>query len=407
MRNAQQAGAAGVLIANTHCLCSDKDCHSSQGGYCDHEEPSMADDGSGSDISIPAFLVFKQDADKIKDMLRQNVHVLVEMAWRLPTYGDTVSFDLWNVPTDVISRDFFQSFEKAAEMLLSQGGLEFTPHIYLLNRWERVCQSNTNGERWCETGCTNNGRYCALDPDHDVTRGISGANVVEEGLRRICIWNEYKDRSNRGMEWWRYMSIFTRHCETPSQFTNSECIARSFQEAGIQKDLIDNCMRNSGGTTADAENVILEAQLKSSAEIIVFPTTKINGAELRGRLSVSGVFSAICTAFDSESKPAVCQQCEQCGDVDTCIELDGYCPTGPVVIDTTKSGGVSGGTFALSLLFVVGLFTGAGYYYYKKTRSDMRDRVRDILAEYMPLEDQEAQGGSSAMDFARPAEGTE
>ena len=39
------------------------------------------------------------------------------------------------------------------------------------------------------------------------------------------------------------------------------------------------------------------------------------------------------------------------------------------------------------------------YGHYKKTKEDMREQVRGILAEYMPLEDQE--DGTSPMDFAR------
>ena len=65
-----------------------------------------------------------------------------------------------------------------------------------------------------------------------------------------------------------------------------------------------------------------------------------------------------------------------------------------------SSGGVSTHTFAVSMMFVIALFSGLGFWHYKKTREDMRDQVRGILAEYMPLEDQEADAGSP-MDFAR------
>lgn len=56
VRNAQRVGAAGVMIADNTCLCSFQDvCHPDPGHDCEIREPIMADDGSGSDISIPSF----------------------------------------------------------------------------------------------------------------------------------------------------------------------------------------------------------------------------------------------------------------------------------------------------------------------------------------------------------------
>jgi len=64
-RNAQHAGAAVVIIADNLCLCNDSACLNMTAGSfqsCQSTEPIMADDGSGGDITIPAFLIFKQDA---------------------------------------------------------------------------------------------------------------------------------------------------------------------------------------------------------------------------------------------------------------------------------------------------------------------------------------------------------
>ena len=58
----------------------------------------------------------------------------------------------------------------------------------------------------------------------------------------------------------------------------------------------------------------------------------------------------------------------------------------------------------MSMLTVVSLFTALGVWHYKRTREDMREQVRGILAEYMPLEDNEdgRMNGKigSPMDFA-------
>jgi len=71
-----------------------------------------------------------------------------------------------------------------------------------------------------------------------------------------------------------------------------------------------------------------------------------------------------------------------------------------------SKGGISLHAFVISLVFVAGMVGAGGAYYYRKSQSDMREQVRGILAEYMPLEDQDGGGGidiNPATEFARRA----
>jgi hypothetical protein len=78
------------------------------------------------------------------------------------------------------------------------------------------------------------------------------------------------------------------------------------------------------------------------------------------------------------------------------------------VCSATGSGGGHSGIsvkfFAVSMAMVVGIFGALGAWHYKRTREDMREQVRGILAEYMPLEDHDMGGSNmmngSPMDFA-------
>ena len=349
----------------------------------------MPDDGSGMDISIPAFLLFKQDADPIKEKLKANVPVLVEMSWNLPSNGgENVKYEFWTVPTDQISKDFYQEFALYADKLERT---DFQPHLYLQNGLSQMCQENRAGERWCETGCTNQGHYCAIDPDHDVNKGLSGGDVVEEGLRRQCIHKTYGEPGlGNGYEWWSYVAHFSRNCGGADDFVSRRCIENAFKEAGIDKSKIDDCIQNSGGLDK-FNNTILEEELRSSVGVVVFPTMRVNGIELRGSINGPNVFGAICSAFEENDQPAICQKCLDCLDRTACVQANGKCSAfrGP----TTKNGGVSVGTFLFTFLLLVGAGAGAGFWYYKKTREEMRDRVRDIPAEYMPLEDQPDESG--------------
>jgi len=103
VRNAQNLGATAVLIADNVCLCSDQECASEDLSSCEEQSPIMADDGSGSDIRIPSFLLWKPGADLIKSELINNNPVQLEITFGLPTPSDRVEYELWTIPTNEVS----------------------------------------------------------------------------------------------------------------------------------------------------------------------------------------------------------------------------------------------------------------------------------------------------------------
>eukprot|EP00545_Synedropsis_sp_CCMP1620_P000681 CAMPEP_0119029986 /NCGR_PEP_ID=MMETSP1176-20130426/40798_1 /TAXON_ID=265551 /ORGANISM="Synedropsis recta cf, Strain CCMP1620" /LENGTH=522 /DNA_ID=CAMNT_0006986349 /DNA_START=663 /DNA_END=2231 /DNA_ORIENTATION=+ len=403
VRNAQRSGAAGVIIADNTCLCSDAACiEASPGDQCETSEPIMADDGSGSDISIPSFLMFKKDADAVKAEVMADRPVQLEMAWALPTPDDRVEYDLWTVPTDVVSRNFLNNFREVAVALGKSA--YFTPHMYIYDGIRSHCMGN-DGQNMCYNLCTNNGRYCATDPDNDLEKGISGADVVKESLRRICIWKHYGDSDGIGVQWWKYVEQFMEKCNNPDYFMNDDCIKDAYKHSKVDGDAIERCMKDSGGVTADAPNAFLDLEIGSQTErgVVVLPTAFVNTAAIRGALTVNNVFDAICAGFADGTSPKICNKCQMCGDPGACVKANGVCKNGP----SGSGSGVSTHMFVSSMMFIVAVFAGLGVWHYKRTKEDMRDQVRGILAEYMPLEDQEENGGggggmiSNPMDFAR------
>jgi hypothetical protein len=357
----------------------------------------MADDGSGSDISIPSFLMFKRDADKVKDQLMQNQPVQLEMSWALPTPDDRVEYDLWTVPTDVVSKNFLSNFKPIAKALGDRA--YFTPHMYIYDGVKTHCQGN-EGENFCYNLCTNNGRYCATDPDNDLDKGISGADVVKESLRRLCIWKHYGDSNGVGEIWWDYIAEFMDRCNTPDYFMNEDCVRDCYKHAKVEADKIDRCMSDSGGLEKDAPNAFLDLEITAQTErgVVVLPTAFVNTAAIRGQLSSSTVFHAICAGYAEGTKPDICDKCASCSDAVGCV-TKGSCASGPA---PAPSGQVSTHTFGFTIFLIIALFSGVGYWHYNKTREDMREQVRGILAEYMPLEDQEGSGGEigNPMNFA-------
>jgi len=384
VRNAQRLGAAGVIVADNSCLCSDIKCvESSDIASCETSEPIMADDGSGSDISIPSFLTFKYDADKIKAELLADNPVQIEMAWSLPAPDDRVEYDMWTVPTDMfVDHEFFSNLKEIAVAL--DKSAYFTPHMHIFDGHRSHCHGK-KGMNQCYSLCTNKGRYCATDPDSDLEKGISGADVVKESLRRLCIWQQYGDDNGIGVKWWDYVIEFMKSCNQPDKFMKDECVQEVYKHAVVDAKTIENCMEDNGGLTEDRKNKLLESELKSQEErgIVILPTVVINSAAIRGALTVTNIFDAICAGFATGSKPEVCQQCERCDDPNECIKEKGVCKTRGIIIKS----GVSPFAFSSSILSIFGMFISLGFWYYKKARNEMRHEVRGLLAEYMPLEE--------------------
>jgi hypothetical protein len=390
-----------VIIADNTCLCSDTACVAeSDNPTCETSEPIMADDGSGSDISIPSFLMFKRDADKVIAQLKDDHPVQLEMAWSLPTPDDRVEYDLWTVPSDIVSKPFLQKFRPIAEKLGDRA--YFTPHMYIYDGVRTHCQSSTDGENPCFNLCTNKGRYCATDPDNDLEKGISGADVVKESLRRLCIWKHYGEQDGIGTPWWKYVEEFYARCSSPDYFMNEDCVDDCYKHSGVDGDKVNRCMADSGGLERDATNALLDLEIAAQTErgVVVLPTAFVNTAAIRGQLSSNSIFHAICAGYASGTTPKICQQCSSCSDPTSCVTSGGKC-TGSYGGSGSPPGTVSTGTFGFSMFMVIAAFGGVGYWHYNKTRENMREQVRGILAEYMPLEDQDGGEISSPMNFAQ------
>ena len=84
--------------------------------------------------------MFKKDADLIKAELKDNRPVQVEMKWSLPTPDDRVEYDLWTVPGDTVSKEFFSNFKKLAIALGEHA--YFTPHMYIYDGIRSHCQGS-------------------------------------------------------------------------------------------------------------------------------------------------------------------------------------------------------------------------------------------------------------------------
>jgi hypothetical protein len=349
-------------------------------------EPIMADDGSGADISIPSFLIFKEDADPIKQVLKNNTQVRVEMKFAVPNPGSRVEWDLWTHPREQISRQFLSEFKSAVAAIGK--GASFTPHMYVYDGSAAGCVTN-NGDNQCYNLCTNNGRYCAVDPDDDFQKGLSGADIVTESLRSLCVWEEYGKDDGLGIPWWNYVKEFMARCDNPQQadqFKSSDCIKLAMKIAGVDYEKVEACMKSSGGLSGNGTNSIFERQLqnKETQGVFLIPSVYVNSAPVRGELEFATIFKAVCAGFTSGTEPDICTKCSNCINEKQCVDQGGLCTTAGTGAGST-SGTVSAKTFALALAGLSTFFVVVAYILYERQQRLMREQVRGIMAEYMPL----------------------
>eukprot|EP00640_Fibrocapsa_japonica_P001608 CAMPEP_0113939512 /NCGR_PEP_ID=MMETSP1339-20121228/5811_1 /TAXON_ID=94617 /ORGANISM="Fibrocapsa japonica" /LENGTH=494 /DNA_ID=CAMNT_0000943029 /DNA_START=70 /DNA_END=1554 /DNA_ORIENTATION=- /assembly_acc=CAM_ASM_000762 len=380
VRRAQHAGAAAVLVSDHKCLCGEAKCVSEQ--PCESVEPIMADDGSGADIAIPAYLLKKVDSDLIKGIITQGTLVVAEMSWALPNPDDRVEWTLWTSSLDegaeLLKADFLEITKGLGRRAY------FVPHYMIFDGVSLRC---TDSDDHCGNLCTNEGRYCLPDPDNDRSNGLSGADLVAESLRQLCIWNIYgsqdAEESNRGvgLPWWEYTVHHATDC-SPDHFADTACIEAAMHAAGVDKGKVEKCMLESGGTEKGVNDLLAaEVSEKDRHTIVITPSVYVNNIAERGAMTAPQVMSTICAGYAAGTEPGICQ-CTGMSreDLLACVSRDG-------AKEPSSTGGISPGAVVGIILAVVAAMTLAGFVYWKRTQSQMRDQVRGILAEYMPLED--------------------
>lgn len=209
--------------------------------------------------------------------------------------------------------------------------------------------------------------------------GISGADVIKESLRRICIWKSYGLEDGIGEQWWLYSELFIEKCDTPTAFMDENCIQEVYKLSGIDGSTINSCMADSGGLEGNQKNKLLDEELAAKVQsgVVIIPAVFVNGAVLRGALSFKTVFHAVCAGFHEGTAPPVCQKCSSCPEEFQCT-VAGYC--------ASQSKGVSHAVFIGSMVGMLVLFALVLLIQYRRSKRQIRQQVRGIIAEYMPLD---------------------
>jgi len=146
------------------------------------------------------------------------------------------------------------------------------------------------------------------------------------------------------------------------------------------------------------ENDLLQEQLdeKETNGIVIMPVVYVNGVAVRGQLEFATVFKAVCAGYAPGTEPSICTKCSKCHDEKACVVNGGKCPA--------SEGTVGQSTFVASMASVILVFSGIGAICYIRQQRIMKDQVRGMIKEYMPLEVSQ-NGDGTALEQDEDAEG--
>lgn len=394
VRHAQTMGAAAVLLAEPHCLCSDTICTSANPtATCDEAFPLLVNDGSGADISIPSFVIAKSLGDALKEQLRKDQPCLVELQWGIRNHNLTSArpeIHFWSSAYDpLVSLETYVDLRSVVTAF--DDVVQFSPRYALIDGSRFKCQGEPDANAPCDHLCTNKGRYCTTH-----AKDLSGNAIVTETLRRLCVWKLFS--ATAAGKYWDYVIYHKQECGSPHLFADQACIDDALQAAKIDGKLVAQCMDDAGNVDKDATNALLDLALteQSKSGVVALPALSVQHKVLR-YTSARSLFDTVCTEYwlsGVDKIPAICETCGACPNTIGCLE-QGKCvdfsnkerhpDTGfsRKKHDGKKKKG-HGWKIFFSFVFVAGAAAAAYYYYEHYVRGNRRGGV-SLMNDYLHL----------------------
>lgn len=438
VRIAQSKGASGVIVVNNRCMVHSPyaekwQAHlATKGELCaaglEEELPFMAYDNSGHDVTIPAFLVTLYDGQLVKDCLNEakgtatdtakvkldssvkkdmcavGSKVIIKMVLDVPTLNEA-NLDLWLSADDL--PDDMHTMAAVASAFGHQIA-SFTPRYMAYDSKTFGCASKSEEcERLCVFGTTR--AFCAV-VSPQMSRAAHGVEVVEENIRQQCMWKVH-EAAKAPQVWWNYVREFQAlRCahDAGDGVSMAACGDQALAKTGdVRTSELAACIaseRDSLAITAVSNKMMHEEEIFTKAVVI-------NGVRRDFGLTPTYIAQMLCESFDMAKKPRVCscvpvnsdekalRECVDarcfedpgasffCSETASCVESSQDCVKHASGVEDVDPGSASSVGVFFIVISVAAVMGGAGFVYHKRSKRQMQEEVRDILSEYMPLEE--------------------
>lgn len=258
------------------------------------ENYTMIDDGFSYSLRIPSIFIQKSDGDKLQTYLKSDSPHQSEVILTITFESDKtdkIELVFWLSTSNRNSFRIVREFEEYYVKLKNSIG--FVPHYAI---WPCPdCYSNNYNNSM--DNCLSGGRYCCPDPDGNGP--ATGANVVQEDLRQICIFQLYPEK------WWDYMKKFDITCNIDLQVVE-ECSNNLMTSLEIDKSRIKKCFEESFVKTGKDLNIFIDENNLLKKERTLFlqngiqfwPSVSINNETFKGNLEGDQIFEAVCSKFN-------------------------------------------------------------------------------------------------------------
>ncbi|GBG29554.1 Vacuolar-sorting receptor 1 [Hondaea fermentalgiana] len=410
-RSLADRGAVAVVLNSHSCLCEalSSNAVKSSSTWCaetsclDYMQPRG--EPEADTLSIPLITMSNEDFGTITDCLGDTDFVADD------TLQDSCTSD---IPTIRLSWDFQTANSGDLEVeVVSQIGADISvspfKSLAFLNgvldvigdsigTWtmrppvldgtaiERDCSSCTEQheiinctapptdlQTLCDGICINEGRYCQPSitlSATDSTYTVSGALLVQESLRQICLMQQVSADAGLVKNFFTYLREMELNCLTSSTSLTESCSEARQTSNGFDASVTATCVTNSGTT---GENTILENIMRTPQEyiedldIIKAPSYRVNDVTIPFSNSWGNMLSAICASISGTS-PDFCSciynddSAELRSDDNLLSKCFGIASSGSTTVESSSNAGLIAGV----VIAVVVVLGAAGFLVYRR-----------------------------------------
>lgn len=328
------------------------------------ENLTMTDDGFSYSLRIPSIFIDKKDGDLLYQYLSspnpQKNDVVLTITFDSDK-SDKIEVIFWLSTSNRNSFRLVREFDKYYQQM--KNDVLFNPHYAI---WPCPDCYATNYTKSMDN-CLSGGRYCCPDPDGNGP--ATGAHVVQEDLRQLCIFQNYPDL------WWSYMKKFDSLCNIDLQIVE-ECTYNLMISMNINETKIKKCFNESFIKNGNSDfNVFIDDNhiLKSERNLFLqngiqfWPSVSINNDSFKGNVEGEQIFEAICSKFNN-----VPEYCYEIMGVTVNKRMEGLSISKIVILVII--------TLILFVLFLVFCFR---TYLKRMFHRDMGNKVSEMVSQYI------------------------